>query len=102
MPNAFGHAVSITNWIGALSRFPVETLESEVERGVLASYEGGYRRNGSGIEFIREMIEDMYAWYHKKATRAPAKEQIGAIHVYGSVVVIEKRKIKPPGYLKLE
>jgi hypothetical protein len=79
--------------------YVIEDLHTAYWRGV---YEGGYRRKGSGIEFIKEMIDDMHAWYHNKSTMTPAKEQIGAIHVYDSVVVIEKRKIKPPGYIKLE
>jgi hypothetical protein len=79
--------------------YVIEDLCTSYWRGV---YEGGYRRKGSGIEFIKEMIDDMHAWYHNKATRTPAKEQIGAIHVYDSIVVIEKRKIKPPAYIKLE
>jgi len=44
----------------------------------------------------------MHAWYHNKATTTRAKEQIGAIHVYDSIVVIEKRRIKWPAYIKLE
>jgi hypothetical protein len=79
--------------------YVIEDLHTSYWRGV---YEGGYRRRGTGIEFIKEMIDDMHAWYHRSETRTPAKEQIGAIHVYDSVVVIEKRKIKPPGYIKLQ
>ncbi len=58
--------------------------------------EGGYRRNGTGIEYIKEMIDDMHAWYHQKSTRTPAKDQIRAIHVFDSIVVIEKQQIERP------
>ena len=58
--------------------------------------EGGYRRKGTAIEHIKDMIDDMHAWYHSKPTTTPAKEQIGAIHLYDSVVVIEKRKTSRP------
>jgi hypothetical protein len=64
--------------------------------------EGGYRRKGTGIEFIKDMVDDMHAWYHKKATTTPARDQIGGIHVYDSVVVIEKQKIERPSYIVLE
>ena len=42
------------------------------------------------------MIDDMHGWYHRRAVTTPAKDQIGAIHMYDSMVVIEKRKIKRP------
>ena len=79
--------------------YVIEDLSTSYWHGI---YEGGYRRKGTGIEFIKQMIDDMHAWYHNKSTRTPAKEQIGAIHIYDSIVVIEKRKIKPPAYIKLK
>jgi hypothetical protein len=79
--------------------YVIEDLCTSYWRGI---YEGGYRRKGTGIEFIKEMIDDMHAWYHGKATRTPAQHHIGAIHVYDSLVVIEKRDIKPPRSIKLE
>jgi hypothetical protein len=79
--------------------YVIEDLCTSYWRGI---YEGGYRRKGTGIEFMKEMIDDMHAWYHNKATRTPAKDHIGAIHVYDSMVVIEKRKIGPPHTIKLK
>ena len=64
--------------------------------------EGGYRRGGTGIEFIKELIDDVHVWYHNKPTHAPAKNSIGAIHVYDSMVVIEKRKVRRPSYIMVE
>ncbi len=57
---------------------------------------GGYRRKGSGIEFIKDMIDDLHAWYHRKPTTTVAKEQIRAIHIYDSMVAIEKQRIPRP------
>lgn len=65
------------------------------------AYEGGYRRKGTAIERLKDMIDDMHAWYHQKATTTPAKHQIGAIHIYDSIVVIEKRKIERPCVTKV-
>jgi hypothetical protein len=79
--------------------YVIEDLSTSYWRGV---YEGGYRRKGTGIEFIKDMIDDMHAWYHNKPTGTPAKEQIGAIHVYDSIVVIEKRRVKPPAHIKVK
>lgn len=64
--------------------------------------EGGYRRRGTGIEFIKELIDDVHVWYHNKATNISANNSIGAIHVYDSVVVVEKRKMMRPSYIIVE
>ena len=62
-------------------------------------YDGGYRRPGTAIEYVKQMIDDMHAWYHDKPTMTPAKDQIGAIHVHDSIVVIEKRRRERPGHM---
>lgn len=64
--------------------------------------EGGYRRKGTGIEFVKQMIDDMHAWYHGKSTVTPARDQIRAIHVYDSIVVIEKQKIDRPSRVVID
>lgn len=62
---------------------------------------GGHRRRGTGIELVKAMIDDMHAWYHDAPTRTPAKSEIGAIHVYDSMVFIEKRKRERPAYIRI-
>jgi hypothetical protein len=74
----------------------IEDLHSSY---ILGEYEGGYRRSGTGIEFVKEIIDDMHAWYHSRGTRTPARDWIGAIHAYDSIVVIEKRKVERPGHI---
>jgi hypothetical protein len=66
-----------------------------------AGYKGGYRRPGTAIEYVKQMIDDMHAWYHAKPTVTPAKDQIGAIHVFDAVVIIEKRHRPRPGHVKI-
>ena len=63
-------------------------------------WEGGYKRSGSAIEFVKQMIDDLHAWYHKRSTITPARDEICGIHVYDSVSVIEKRKKNRPGMLR--
>jgi Methyltransferase domain len=63
-------------------------------------YEGGYRRKGTAIELVKQMIDDMHAWYHSKPTTTPAREFIDGIHVYDSITVIQKRKKSRPGFLE--
>jgi hypothetical protein len=63
------------------------------------AWEGGYKRDGTAIEYLKQMIDDMHGWYHKRQTATPAQDEIGAIHIYDSMAVIEKRKKRRPGRL---
>lgn len=62
---------------------------------------GGHRRAGTAIELVKSMIDDMHAWYHDAPTRTPAKTDIAAIHVYDSMVFIEKKKRERPAYIRI-
>lgn len=62
-------------------------------------WEGGYKRKGSIIEDIKQMIDDMHSWYHRRTGVTPARQSIYAIHVYDSLTVLEKRQKERPGYL---
>ncbi len=64
-------------------------------------YQGGHRRAGTAIEHLKEMIDDLHAWYHTRPTTTPAKDHIGAIHVYDSIAVIEKRRKERPGHISI-
>jgi predicted O-methyltransferase YrrM len=66
-----------------------------------AVYDGGYRRQGTVIELVKTMIDDMHAWYHRHPTTTPAKDQIGAIHIHDSVIFIEKRRRDRPGHIRM-
>ena len=66
-----------------------------------ALYEGGHKRPGTAIELVKQMLDDMHAWYHNRPTTTPAKTEIGAIHMYNAVVVIEKVKNDPPGHVQI-
>lgn len=67
--------------------------------GKRGGFEGGYRRKGSAIEYAKEMIDDMHAWYHNKKATTPTKGLVGAIHFYDSMVVIEKRRVDRPSHM---
>jgi hypothetical protein len=62
---------------------------------------GGYRRADTAIGHVKQMIDDMHAWYHDNPTMSPAKTEVGAIHVYDSVVVIEKSIRRQPGHIQV-
>jgi hypothetical protein len=65
-------------------------------------WEGGYRRKSTGMELVKDMIDDMHSWYHRKKLRTASRNQIGAIHIYDSLAVIEKRQVARPGYIELQ
>ena len=76
----------------------IEDLHTSYWRG---EHEGGYQRPGTAIELVKTMIDDMHAWYHGHATHTPAKTEIGAIHMFDSIVVIEKAKRSAPLHIKV-
>jgi hypothetical protein len=47
------------------------------------------------------MIDDLHGWYHGRATETPAKTEIAAIHVFDSIVVIEKKRRGAPAYIRI-
>lgn len=75
----------------------IEDMHTSYFRG----FQGGYRRKGTAVEFVKNMIDDLHAWYHTKSTTTPAKDQIRGIHIYDSITVIEKQKIDPPCVTKI-
>lgn len=74
----------------------IEDTHTAYWRGM---YQGGYKRRGTAIEMVKNMIDDMHAWYHACPTSTDAKTEFGAIHIYDSIVVIEKRKRSPPQHI---
>ena len=69
----------------------IEDMHSAYWHGL---YEGGFRRKGTAIEHVKEMIDDMHAWYHNHV-RSRHSDQISAIHVHDLITVIEKIAAKP-------
>ena len=69
---------------------------------VPGEFEGGYRRKGTAIELIKDVIDDMHAWYHFESKHTGAKEGILGIHVYDSMVFIEKGEKSPPQHVMVK
>ncbi|MDE2578164.1 MAG: class I SAM-dependent methyltransferase [Hyphomicrobiales bacterium] len=65
------------------------------------AYEGGYRRRGTAIEFAKELIDDQHSWYHNRDPERRGKADIGAIHFYDSMIVIEKQRQEAPAAIKI-
>lgn len=64
-------------------------------------FEGGYRRKGTAIELVKDVIDDMHGWYHSQQPTTPARNWIRGVHVYDSIVIMEKCKLDRPGHIKI-
>ena len=65
-------------------------------------YQGGYRKRGTFIERMKSLIDDLHTWAHR---RKPADcilaGQVFAIHIYDSMIAIEKRTLPPPAHIEV-
>ncbi len=61
------------------------------------NFGGGYRSRKSFVEVIKTMIDDMHHWYHGQGEHITATAgRLSAIHVYDSMVILEKATVPPP------
>src|SRR5579871_2332819 len=61
-----------------------------------ARWEGGYRRRNTCVEFVKQLIDDIHVWYHERPIKIAQSDSVDAIHIYDSIVVIEKKKRARP------
>lgn len=60
---------------------------------------GGVQRPGTFLEYIKELIDDMHAWYHEPLATLDSSymaNHLYSIGVFDSIVVMEKRRKNPP------
>lgn len=62
------------------------------------AFGGGMRRPGTGIELAKALVDDQHAWYHDEPEIHAPRSQLGAIHFYDSIVVIEKQAKPSPAH----
>lgn len=62
-------------------------------------FNGGHKRNGTAIEFCKDLVDDMHGWYHDVASNSLPTDEIGFVHFYDSMIIIEKRKISEPKHI---
>lgn len=63
--------------------------------------QGGYRRKGTAIEFAKDLIDGMHGHFHRHAHGAIARDWIPAMHIYDSMIIIEKQRRGRPGHIKV-
>ena len=74
-------------------------LCEDIHTSFIAQYGGGYRREGTFLEYSKGLIDRLYAWYSEDQARFHVDsltESAFALHFYDSVLVIEKRPMVPP------
>jgi hypothetical protein len=67
------------------------------------NFGGGMKRRGTYIEYVKNLIDVMHLWYAGSKTKIynhRLKDKIFAIHIYDSIVVMEKRKVDAPKDVK--
>lgn len=60
-------------------------------------FQGGYRRAGTAVELAKRLIDDMHHWYHAKG----GNPEIAGLHIYDSVIVIEKGRKDSPRWIRV-
>jgi len=65
------------------------------------SYEGGYRRSNSFIEYTKKLIDQLNAWHSQQSVFKVSDftRTTHSMHFYDSIVVFEKGKIEKPFHL---
>jgi hypothetical protein len=66
-----------------------------------AEWSGGVKRPGTGIELVKELIDQMHGWYQIDTPATLAQHWIPAIHIYDSIVLIEKRARTEPRHVQV-
>lgn len=66
-------------------------------------YGGGYKKEGTFIEYSKDFIDYINAWHSREKDKLDVNEytkSMHSLHFYDSVLAIEKRKMVEPFHLK--
>lgn len=100
-----GSHVGRHQWTSFRTLFPLLSdgglyVIEDLHTSYWADFEGGLGDPTTGIGLVRALIDDMHAWYRTDGDEStPAKEWVGGIHVYDSMVFIEKKKRSRPEHI---
>jgi len=62
-------------------------------------YGGGYKKQGTFIEYSKNFIDYIHAWHSREKDKLSVNEltrSMHSLHFYDSILVIEKRKVERP------
>ena len=74
-------------------------LCEDIHTSIFPQFGGGYRRQGTFLEYSKGLVDRLYAWYSAEPERFSVDaltRSTYALHFYDSVLVVEKRPIEPP------
>lgn len=77
-------------------------LVEDLHTSYWEEYGGGYRAEGTFIEYAKDLIDQLHGW-HRREEPAPITNhtrQIRGMHVYDSVIVLDKAVVGPPDVQK--
>jgi len=78
-------------------------LIEDLHTSYWAKWGGGYLKPGTFIEYSKQFIDRIHAWYSTEPHRLAVSEftrSAHSLHYYDSVMVIEKRPIEKPYHLQ--
>ena len=75
-------------------------LCEDLHTSYIAEYGGGLRREGTFIEYAKQLIDRLHTWYQPGGGDEMARSTF-ALHFYDSILVAEKRPIEPPYEVKI-
>jgi hypothetical protein len=66
-----------------------------------SEYGGGYRKEGTFMEYVKDRIDDLYAFWTYDADSEPTEftRSTAGIHVYSGTVVFKRRPMSEPQYV---
>jgi hypothetical protein len=74
-------------------------LCEDIHTSVAPNFGGGYRREGTFLEYAKGLVDRLYAWYTFEPERFAVDaltRSTYALHFYDSVLVVEKRPMREP------
>jgi 23S rRNA U2552 (ribose-2'-O)-methylase RlmE/FtsJ len=74
-------------------------LCEDIHTSLMEEYGGGYRREGTFLEYSKALVDRLYGWHSREPNRLTVDDMTRttfALHFYDSVLVMEKRPMKPP------
>jgi hypothetical protein len=74
-------------------------LCEDIHTSLMEEYGGGYRREGTFLEYSKALVDRLYGWHSREPNRLTVDNMTRttfALHFYDSVLVMEKRPMKPP------
>ena len=77
-------------------------LVEDLHTSYWEEYGGGYKAEGSFIEYAKDLVDQLHGW-HRREEPAPVTDytrSIRGLHIYDSVVVLDKEVVGPPDVQK--